>query len=372
MIRNNCVICDKNDFLEIYKKEKYPIVFTPPPNNKSVETDESEDLHFIGCKYCGCVQTKKLIYQEKLYKDAYNITYNYPTMQRHHHSFAEFVIKNIKNDNIIEIGGSNGALVKIILGKQPIDYTIMDLCDRAPDIPNVKFINANCETADFSENSTIILSHVFEHLYDPLKFVRNLKRNKISQILIANPDFDMLLERNDNSFINFEHTYFCNTSQLDYLMQQCGYIRQDIFDFEKWAVFYNYIRADNNMIIDNAVTKNVYLLDTLKEYFLGREKKIKDIQLDNNNKIFICTAGHYGQLVYTFLDEKIKNNVIGFLDGDVFKIGKRVYGTEHFTFDKKKLSDYENINVILCAERYREEITKEIIFHNKNTNIINI
>ena len=371
MIRTNCVICNKDNFLEIYKKEKYPIVFTPPSKDKNLEDDECEDLHFVGCQYCGCVQTKKLIDQEKLYKDAYNITYNFPTIQRHHNCFADFVIKNNINNKIIEIGGSNCALAKIILGKQMISYTIMDLCDRAPNFPNVNFINANCETADFPENNTIILSHVFEHLYNPLKFVKNLKKNNINQILIANPDFDKLLESNDNSFINFEHTYFCNTSQLDYLMKQCGYSRHDIFDFENWAVFYNY-KKDDLVKHDDEVTKNVYLLDTLKHYFTCRENKINNIKIDNDYETFICTAGNYGQLVYTFLDKTIKDNIIGFLDGDSFKIGKRVYGTKHFTFDKSKLCDYKNINVILCVERYRDEITKEILLHNKKTNIINI
>ena len=42
------------------------------------------------------------------------------------------------------------------------------------------------------------------------------------------------------------------------------------------------------------------------------------------------------------------------------------------TYDKLKLCDYENINVILCAERYRDEITIELLLHNKNINIINI
>ena len=72
------------------------------------------------------------------------------------------------------------------------------------------------------------------------------------------------------------------------------------------------------------------------------------------------------------MDENIKNNIIGFLDGDSFKIGKRVYGTKHFTYDKLKICDYENINVILCAERYRDENTTELLLHNKNINIINI
>jgi hypothetical protein len=373
MLRNNCVVCDGSQFTDIYKKTKYPIVFTPPSKDKNVEHDEYEELHFIGCKNCGCVQTKVLIDQVKLYKDAYNITYNYPTMQRHHDGFADFIIKSIINDKIIEIGGSNGALVKIIQGKKRFDYSILDLCDRAPDVPEVKFINANCETHDFTENNTVILSHVFEHLYNPLKFVENLKRNNINQVIISNPDFDILLERNDISFINFEHTYYCNTSHLDHIMKQYGYSRKDSLHFEKWAVFYNYVKdIDETVYYDNDLTKNLYLLERLVEYFTKRENTITKIRIDNNYKTFICTAGNYGQMVYTFLDENTKPSIVGFLDGDPFKIGKRVYGTEHFTYAKSKLSEYVNVNVILCVERYRDEITAELLSHNKNTNIINI
>jgi hypothetical protein len=77
-------------------------------------------------------------------------------------------------------------------------------------------------------------------------------------------------------------------------------------------------------------------------------------------------------MAYNFLDKYVKENVVGFLDGDPLKIGKRVYGTEYFTYAKSKLSEYVNVNVILCVERYRDEITSELLSHNKNTNIINI
>jgi len=371
-MRSRCVICNKDEFIEIYKFENYPIVFTPPKKDKSIESDEKEELYFIGCNYCGCVQTKYLIDQEKLYKDAYNITYNFPTMKRHHNNFAEFVIKNIINNKIIEIGGSNGALANILLDKKSIHYTIMDLCERAPDIKDVQFINANCETSNFPENTTVILSHVFEHLYNPLLFVNNLKINNVNQIIIANPDFIGLLERNDTHFINFEHTYFCHTPYLDYIMNSHGYYRNDISNHEKWAVFYSYVKGNNEIKVCENIRENIYLLTELKNYFIERENKIKNIVINNDYKTFICTAGHYGQLVYTLTNKKIKDNVIGFLDGDTFKIGKRVYGTEYFTFDKSEISKFENINVILCAERYRDEITDELILHNKNVLIINV
>jgi hypothetical protein len=374
-IRTNCVICNNSDFSDVYKR-KLPIQYTPPELNTSVKDDELEFLYFIGCIKCGCVQTKYLIDPNKLYSNAYNIIDN-NTLINHHKDFADFILKNIINEKIIEIGGSNGFLSKILVNEynlhneNKLDYTIMDLCDRNPNIPNTKYINANCETSYFPTDTTIILSHVFEHLYEPYKFTYNLKKNNVNQIIIANPDFVRLLDNNDLSFLNFEHTFFCPTIYLDYIMNKNGYYRNDIHHHKQWAIFYSYIKKNNIEVIDDN-SNNMFYFEKIKKYFLERENRLKKIEINNNYKTVICPAGHYGQLAYYHLNENIKKNITGFLDGDKFKIGKRVYGTEHFTFEKSELVNYDNVNVILCSERYRDEITEEIKTINKNANIINI
>jgi len=373
-VRTQCVVCGNNDFENVYENENYPIQFTPPPLESSVKDDNTETLFFIGCKNCGCVQIKFLIDPSLLYGAAYNITYNYPLMKNHHYKFAEFVIKNLINENIIEIGGSNGVLSNILTQKienKILKYTVLDLCDRKPENLKVDFIKANCETYNFPSNNTIILSHVYEHLYNPFKFTKNLKKNNVNQIIIANPDFIGLLERKDMSFINFEHTFFCPTAYLDYIMEKNGYYRNNIKNHEKWAIFYSYIKK-NNTVSQININDNLHFLNEVKQYLLNRENMFKKIKIDNDNKIFIFPAGHYGQLCYHFLDENVKKNVEGFIDGDPFKIGKRVYGTEKFTYKKSKITTYKNINIIICSERYRTEMAKEINILKKNVNIVHI
>jgi len=378
-IRTTCVICNNDLFEDVYKKE-YPIQFTPPTLTSSVNEDNVELLYFIGCKTCGCVQIKYLIDPIKLYGNAHNVTYNYPSMRNHHNKFAEFISKNIINTKIIEVGGSNGILASILKEnfdsiEKNIEYTIIDLCDRVPENNNITYINANCETYCFPENNTIILSHVYEHLYNPFKFTKNLKDNNVNQVIIANPDFVGLLKRNDSSFLNFEHTFFCPTVYLDYIMNENRYYRNDILNHEGWAIFYSYIKCDK--ITDSNENKlnlknNIHYIDELKNYLVERENKYKNLEIDNENKTFIFPAGHYGQLAYYFLNDNIKKNIEGFIDGDKFKIGKRVYGTKYYTFEKCEISKYENVNIIICSERYRNEMIDEIKLLNKNAKIINL
>ena len=122
----------------------------------------------------------------------------------------------------------------------------------------------------------------------------------------------------------------------------------------------------------NDITDNIHLLDNVSNYLVEREVRFKKIEINNDYKTFICPAGHYGQLAYYYLNDTVKNKISGFIDGDNFKIGKRVYGTPYYTMEKTELSNYDNVNIILCSERYRDEITEEIKLLNKNANIINV
>jgi FlaA1/EpsC-like NDP-sugar epimerase len=158
-------------------------------------------------------------------------------------------------------------------------------------------------------------------------------------------------------------------------MNENGYYRNNILNHEEWAIFYSYIRRDNIKELHNNelnLQNNIHYLYEVKNYLVEREKKYKNVKIDNENKTFIFPAGHYGQLAYYFLNDDIKKKIEGFIDGDKFKIGKRVYGTKYYTFEKYEISKYENVNIIICSERYRNEMIDEIKILNKNAKIINL
>ncbi len=370
--RNKCVICAKTEFVDIYKTEQYPLLFTPLAQDNE---HEFMDLYFIGCLHCGCVQLKELADPKKLYEDAYNVVFNYPTLIKHYDLFSDFIKNNIILDNeIFEIGGSNGALARVIKSKIETKYTILDLCDRNPNIEDVEFIQGNCEEIDCPDNTTIVMSHVFEHLYEPDKMVETFAKKNIRQVFISNPDMIELMRQNDLSVINFEHTYFCDTVYLDHLFNKHGYFRKDTYSFEGHSIFYNYVHLSSqmtNIVIESTkITKNVYLLDEVKTYLTNRENVITELKFEND--VFICPAGNYGQMIYHFLNPDNKKRILGFLDGDTFKIDKKVYGTNIHTFKKDKVCEYENLDVVLCVEKFRDEIKREISALNSNVTFIDI
>jgi len=190
MIRTNCVIYNNITFIDIYKRDNYPLLMNP--STSTYENDIYENNNFIGCTRCGCVQLKNLTDPNKLYMDSEYITYNTPTWKRHHNAFCNFIINEIsENTNIFEIGGSNGILAKNILNKLNVNYNIIDIIERIPNIPGVNYIKGNCETLDFYNNndtsSTIIISHLFEYLYKHEIFIKNIKNKNIKKIVLTRP-----------------------------------------------------------------------------------------------------------------------------------------------------------------------------------------
>jgi hypothetical protein len=129
------------------------------------------DMTYGYCKQCLSVQLKTLLDPNILYDKNYiqpnSASYNWV---QHNISFIDFIVKCVNtNIPLIEVGSSS-----FVLGRHLIeyykDYTVFDYSlDQAIRRDNVNYIEGNCENFDFPQDSNIIMSHVFEHLYEPKK-----------------------------------------------------------------------------------------------------------------------------------------------------------------------------------------------------------
>jgi len=146
------------------------------------------------CEKCYSVQLKTLLDPNILYDKNYvqPVSSSYSWV-KHNISFISFIINSVNiNKSLIEIGSST-----FVLGKHLIeyykDYTIFDYSlEQTGKKDGVKYIERNCENYNFPENSNIIMSHVFEHLYDPQKFIENCKNNNVENIIISIPNMNDL------------------------------------------------------------------------------------------------------------------------------------------------------------------------------------
>jgi len=400
MERTNCVICenilDSNLCFTILNTVN--IVSNLQITSLS-NSNEIHNLNFVGCSNCGCIQLRNLFLQSDIYSEPLQIFDGY-SIQKHHELFCDFVIKNVNYQEVLfEIGGSYGNLAKKIIKKYNenscnINYKIMEFSsDQYPPINNIEYISGNCEEYEYTGINTIIMSHVFEHLYKPRDFIKKISKTNIQNIFISIPDMDGLSKIGDINNLNILHTYYINSKYIIYLFQLYGFILKDKYDYINNSIFYYFIRqlknsplCDLNKASQGGADSNIHwyksndcseieykqlsLINEIPDFYLNKISKIKTINIFE--PFFICPSGFYGQFIYFYLNESSKINVIGFLDGDPYKINKRLSGTVLNIYNKNKITDYDSITILISSSKHSNELKQELLLYNNNITFINI
>jgi 2-polyprenyl-3-methyl-5-hydroxy-6-metoxy-1,4-benzoquinol methylase len=365
MLRQSCTVCDKTDFCNIYEQPNYPTCISS--SSYPLESDIFQTLQFVGCRHCGCVQLKNLIDPSLLYSFSHNNTYETPTWKQHHELFSEFIITHTDQRNIVEVGGASGYLAELLTTKSnTFTITIIDLAKKPELKADIQYIEANCEDFDFNNvapSTPIILSHVFEHLYRPRQFLENLKKAKIETIFLSIPNMELCLAKKFLSFLHVEHTYYCSTEHIIAMMAGAGFrcVLQE--NFKEHSIFFKFQRSQSVTI--PSFPRPDMLLKEFQDYYSEREALYKSVHLEGPT--YIVPAGHYGQLIYFLLYDQ-KDKILGFLDNDVSKVGKRMYGTDKYVYSMSTLHAQKNtqICILLNAGPYVEEIKTQMLGYNQS------
>lgn len=340
----------------LYTLQKFPLCQSGTLQPQ--ELDTLGDIEIVGCKLCGCVQHKTLVDPIILYQDVHNLTYLSPTWATHHDLFSEFILHNMSSSRCMEIGGYSGVLAKKLLSKRPLQYSILDLCNTDPCIPGVHFFHGNCETFDFSGVSSLVLSHTFEHLYSPAKFLENIATKDVSEISISVPNLEAWIGAGAISALHIEHTFMFNESILKNLFLKYGYTCRQVEYYKSHSMFMYFTKnnCDTSLVSWGNPER---MIKNMKSYLYHRDRMFESIQI--STPCFLFPSGHFGQTTYYFL-QRFKSLILGFLDNDTSKVGKRVYGTPYMTYLPKKLLDYKDtdLTIVISAGPYSKEIEEQV------------
>ena len=149
----------------------------------------------------------------------------------------QYIQKFLKKDfNILEIGSGHG---ETLIEFEKLNFKITGI---EPDLKNVthlkkilrnsKVIQSNIEDFNIDEKFDLIwMSHVFEHLPDPILFLENIQKNmKPESILFI--EVPSVTKKNDyRTFTIVPHAYNYSGNSLQNLLQKTGYkiISHDYF-----------------------------------------------------------------------------------------------------------------------------------------------
>lgn len=358
--RNNCVLCNNSKLKDI-KTINIPLYIINNPDN------ESWDMKYGYCETCYSVQLKTLLDPNILYDKNYiqPVSTSYTWVQ-HNMSFINFIINSVNiNKPLIEVGSSS-----FVLGKHLIeyykDYTVFDYSlEQAEKKDGVKYIEGNCENYNFPENSNIIMSNVFEHLYDPKIFIENCKKNKVENIIISIPNMNNL----SNINVCNQHTFLYNHYDIEYIFKINNYnlVNKLFFNSNDNSLpdLFFHFQLFNNDNNDNQIIINRKIIENRHLFFCNL---LKSFNIPKNT--FIATAGMQSIIIYSIIENK--ENVIGIIDYNT-KIQNKKYGNTNFIIQPYEyLKDYSSEYSILIFGVRKINIINHIRNINKNINIIEI
>lgn len=336
----------------------------------SVETERVDDLSFDMewsiSKSSGVIQLKKLLPLDVLYQSQTTTSAVGALWMEHHRAFAEFVGRYAPKA-VLELGGAHGILAKEYERIDKVSWTILE-----PNPAPVSGSNARFIKGFFDDKfrlgapiDTVIHSHVYEHLYEPDRFTQHLADflTDGQRMLFAVPHLRSWLEKKYTNCINFEHTVFLTEPYIEYLLSKHGFrVEKKEYFRTDHSIFYACVR--DRTITPSVLDSSLYQVN--KSIYGNFVKYHEDLIAELNEQlskfsgpVYLFGAHVFAQYLLAFGLKTGK--ILGLLDNDPNKHGKRLYGTDLTVFSPQVLRELPNPAVILKAGVYNDEIKTDIL-----------
>ena len=373
-VRNFCSICN-NTLSNIYELPNIPVKLSCCNKNENYKYNQ---LSYAQCTKCNTIQLDKLIPLNVLYETSHNFNSIGKTWEDYFYLIINLINQNITNKNVLEIGCPSG---KIALKVE--NYKKWYIVD-ANKNKNINFNEKICfiecffdESFNVNDNIDLIIhSHLFEHIYEPNKFLKKCYEllNHDGEMIFGVPNMQHISEQELSLFqgIFFEHNIFLNKENITYMLNKNGFELLNIIDYKDHSTIYHVKKqflkihnANNNVEFKITNYYNKFLSSTSN--YISFIDKCNSIINNTTKPVYIFGASYNTQLL---LSMGIMNtHLSGILDNCIEKQNKFLYGFNLTIYSPNLLSSVDSI-VILKNGYYVDEILEQIKQININTEII--
>ena len=369
--RNKDVVTGEANLEHLYTFKDFPVFMgcIDQPQEKDLVADMSWHIS----PSSGMIQLNPLLPLEVVYAEEHGSGTVGDVWNQHHTAFAEFVTKHTSVNSVLEIGGLHGHLAKKCLEKKDLNWTIVEPNPRVDASLPVKVIKTFFDDKFTSEEKydAVVHSHVLEHIYDPLTFMRHVVNfmNKDSLLIMSVPNLEVMLRNKYTNCLNFEHTYFASEDFVKYFLSYFGYelIESNYFR-DNHSVFFCAKKVKDSIeeisIPREFYIKNKKLFEDYINYHKGLIEELNKIE----GNVYLFGAHIFSQYLLQFgLDG---SKIVNILDNDPNKQEKRLYGTSLIVKSPEVLKSVKEGTVILKAGMYNSEIKEQINKINSNIKFI--
>ena len=365
----NCPVCGSTDTYEYYKVENMPIFFHPIDKSLLSQAGTHTFLARF-CKNCSFgfnaspLSSKTL---SEIYKSYQSVSPIIGIGKEKSKELVEYIVKHCTfEDSIIEIGCYDGYLLhclkergyKRLLGVEPSEAANVA---RSKGIKVIKdFFREDIEIN--SPVDCFVMSHVYEHLPDPVKSLQVLKSflSEKGKIIIEVPYLEGY---------HHEHLFFFSLLSLKKLseMVKLKVVDAEISNYFEQAPVIRVVMADyNNQFLDDTcvVEDIIEKHDEIEKICLERFKiynlKLQELKniLSTNKELYWWGAGTSSIIYLNSLKDYIHqaNVDVTVLDSDPNRWGKYIPGIGLEVKSYQEFFDKELPCLVITSQFYREII----------------
>lgn len=332
---STCRITNK-DLKEYFVWENFPML------NACTNTNVEDDVYYnfgLGVSDIGLIQQLNDPDPNILYKESHNSSIG-NIWNTHNKEFVKFLETSLdKNLNVCEIGSGNGKIVNML--RDDINIDCYDPSPTFLENDHIKIYKKFFDGVD-KKYDVIFCSHTLEHILDLKIFLNTIKNslNKNGKFVFSVPDSEYGFKNNILTTLNTEHIFYFTEHSINNVLSVCGFKVSKMQKFNDHSLFVT-CTVDSSSLVD-CVGLDV------KEFSKNVETSTNKIKNVDGSYIFGCHM-----MSSIFLHFNKHNEIIGVVDNDERKHGKRLYGTNLICSPTIKPDKYD---LILNGGSYHSEI----------------
>lgn len=371
--RENNILTGEKTMEPLASFKDFP-VFIGCTNEPAVK-DLRATMDFDICKTSGFIQLRRPLDPQVVYSGFHSEALG-STWEKHHQEFAAFVGEHDLRQ-VLEIGGSTGAIAKQVLAQKPaLEWTIVEPNPADAPLPNNCRLVKKFFDASFVPEKpidAIVHSHTLEHLYDPVAAIRAMQSLLPSDgwHIFSVPNLLSWLTQHFPNALNFEHTYFLTEEFIEPVLEAHGFVIRKKQYFGKHSIFYatQKISAEQKKVtLPNRYAEYKKLFQELISYYTSEAEKLTELLSKRGTPRYLFGAHIFSQyLLYYGLSEKF---FAGILDNSTQKQGKRLYGFNLTVEAPSSIAAASEPSVVLRAGVYNKEITEQLKKINPKVTIL--
>jgi len=366
MARSKCVLCED-------KIEKIHTINNIPSFMGVVESNTNivkNDMVIGECLNCGLLQNINLLDPDLIYLNNHNTQVVGDIWKNHYVELSDFIKENSNGNVIFEIGDPSAKLAKKLKDNYK-KWIIIEPNTDTKSFDNVEIIKGFFQGINPTNYivSTIVHSHVLEHMYEPVEFLKEcnniLQDGGVTIFSIPNIKWLMNNKALPTGILHFEHTYYINEDNIEYFLNKSGFELNEIKYYKNHSLFIKATKKElSNINITKSNNKDVFL--DLVHYY---DDKIKNINNKLLKKEYYLYSAHINSQY--MINNGISNNIKALLDKSESKIGKKLYGYDYDILSPDSISNDES-PIVLASHMgvYYEEIKNNLLEINKNVIVL--